>query len=58
MKFYYCDVTKDDEVKELFSKIENLDGVLHSIAYANPKPVLEEKFYIQNQRKIFYKDFI
>ncbi len=40
MKFYYCDVTKDDEVKELFSKIENLDGVLHSIAYANPKTCL------------------
>ena len=53
MKFYYCDVTKDDEVKELFSNIENLDGVLHSIAYANPKTCLgEEELYTESTEDI------
>lgn len=53
MKFYYCDVTKDDEVKELFSNIENLDGVLHSIAYANPKTCLGgEELYTESTEDI------
>ena len=37
MDFSYCDVTVDDEVKALFESTGAIDGVLHSIAYANPK---------------------
>ena len=40
MNFKYCDVTNDDQVKQLFDNIDNVDGVLHSIAYANPKTCL------------------
>lgn len=40
MKFKYCDVTIDDEVKALFDNVGEIDGVLHSIAYANPKTCL------------------
>ena len=40
MDFRYCDVTVDDEVKALFESTGAIDGVLHSIAYANPKTCL------------------
>lgn len=40
MNFKFCDVTKDEEVEELFAGIDAIDGVLHSIAYANPKTCL------------------
>jgi enoyl-[acyl-carrier protein] reductase I len=37
-----CDVTKDEEIQALFEQIEELDGLVHSIAYANPKTCLAE----------------
>jgi len=40
MDFKYCDVTIDEEVKALFEEVGEIDGVLHSIAYANPKTCL------------------
>jgi enoyl-[acyl-carrier protein] reductase I len=40
MNFKYCDVTIDEEVKTLFADLGQIDGVLHSIAYANPKTCL------------------
>ena len=40
MDFKYCDVTVDAEVEALFKDIGEIDGVLHSIAYANPKTCL------------------
>jgi len=40
MDFKFCDVTKDEEVQALFESIGEIDGVLHSIAYANPKTCL------------------
>jgi meromycolic acid enoyl-[acyl-carrier-protein] reductase len=40
MHFKYCDVTIDEEVKALFDEVGEIDGVLHSIAYANPKTCL------------------
>jgi len=41
-----CDVTKDEEIKALFEQIEGpLDGLVHSIAYANPKTCLAESLF-------------
>jgi enoyl ACP reductase len=45
MRFEYCDVTVEDEVRDLFAKTGPIDGVLHSIGFANPKTCLGEKMY-------------
>jgi enoyl ACP reductase len=36
----YCDITIQDEVAELFQGLGEIRGVVHSIAYANPKTCL------------------
>lgn len=42
----FCDVTKDEEVETLFNGIEGaVSGVVHSIAYSNPKTCLGEEFH-------------
>ncbi|MCC2668690.1 MAG: fabI [Armatimonadetes bacterium] len=45
-KILPCDVTKDEEVQALFQSIEGpLDGLVHSVAYANPKTCLAETMF-------------
>ncbi|MEX2606615.1 MAG: SDR family oxidoreductase [Kiritimatiellia bacterium] len=42
----FCDVTNDDEVKTLFDGIDgSISGLVHSIAYSNPKTCLGEEFH-------------
>ncbi|MEI6970847.1 MAG: SDR family oxidoreductase [bacterium] len=41
----FCDVTVEDDVKRLFSDIGPVSGVVHSIAYANPKTCLGTEFH-------------
>lgn len=42
----YCDITKDEEVQALFDGIEGaVAGVVHSIAYSNPKTCLGPEFH-------------
>ena len=41
----YCDVTVEDEVRSLFAELSPLAGVVHSIAYANPKTCLGKQFH-------------
>lgn len=41
----YCDVTKEDEVKQLFERIGPIDGVVHSIAFANPRTLLGQELH-------------
>lgn len=42
----YCDITKDEEVQALFEGIEgSIAGVVHSIAYSNPKTCLGPEFH-------------
>jgi len=48
----YCDVTIDKEVKELFDGIDKIAGVVHSIAFANPKTCLGEKYYTEEYNDI------
>lgn len=41
-----CDVTKDEEITALFERIEGpLDGLVHSVAYANPKTCLTDTMF-------------
>ena len=41
----YCDVTVDAEIQALFAGTGPIAGVVHSIAYANPKTCLGEEFH-------------
>jgi enoyl-[acyl-carrier-protein] reductase (NADH) len=42
----YCDITKDEEVQALFDGISgSISGVVHSIAYSNPKTCLGPEFH-------------
>jgi enoyl-[acyl-carrier protein] reductase I len=43
--FRFCDVSLDAEVKALFDELGPLAGVVHSIAFANPKTCLGTEFH-------------
>ncbi|MGE4488389.1 MAG: enoyl-ACP reductase [Kiritimatiellales bacterium] len=45
MDIRYCDVTVENEVRNLFRDIGDVNGVLHSIAFANPKTCLGDHIY-------------
>ena len=45
MCFEYCDVTVENEVRNLFEKTGPIDGLLHSIGFANPKTCLGDSMY-------------
>lgn len=40
-----CDVTREEDVESLFNGLGALSGVVHSIAYANPRTCLGEEFH-------------
>ncbi len=41
----YCDITVEDEIQSLFAGTGPIAGVVHSIAYANPKTCLGDEFH-------------
>jgi enoyl-[acyl-carrier protein] reductase I len=41
----FCDITQDEEIEALFADIGPIAGVVHSIAYANPKTCLGPEFH-------------
>lgn len=45
MDIRYCDVTIENEVRNLFKDIGEIDGLVHSIAFANPKTCLGNNIY-------------
>ena len=45
LEIAFCDVTREDEVKALFERTGDVAGVVHSIAYANPRTCLGEEFH-------------
>ena len=45
LRIEYCDVTIEQEVKDLFSKLGPIDGLVHSIGFANPKTCLGQEFH-------------
>jgi enoyl-[acyl-carrier protein] reductase I len=45
LEMRFCDVAVEDEVAELFSDLREIAGVVHSIAYANPRTCLGDEFH-------------
>ncbi|MBN2161756.1 MAG: SDR family oxidoreductase [Pontiellaceae bacterium] len=45
MDIRYCDVTIESEVRDLFEEMGPINGVLHSIGFANPKTCLGDSMY-------------
>lgn len=45
MDIRYCDVTIEEEVRSLFQEIGELNGIVHSIGFANPKTCLGDHIY-------------
>lgn len=45
LRFEFCDVTVDEQVKALFDRVGSIAGVVHSIAFANPKTCLGAEFH-------------
>jgi len=41
----FCDVTREEDVRALFDRLGPVAGVVHSIAFANPKTCLGEDLY-------------
>ena len=41
----YCDVTLEDEVRDLFAAVGPVAGVVHSVAFANPRTCLGAEFH-------------
>ena len=41
----FCEVTVEDEVKSFFAGVGPIAGVVHSIAFANPKTCLGQEFH-------------
>lgn len=45
LRIEFCDVTKEVEVRDLFDRLGPICGVVHSIAFANPKTCLGEDIF-------------
>jgi enoyl-[acyl-carrier-protein] reductase (NADH) len=45
LEFRFCDATNDAEVAASLSGLDSLSGVVHSVAYANPKTCMGEEFH-------------
>ena len=45
IEFRFCDAAVDDDVRRLFGECGPVAGVVHSIAYANPKTCLGREFH-------------
>jgi enoyl-[acyl-carrier protein] reductase I len=45
LDFRFCDVTHEDQVKALFEGLGPIAGVVHSLAYGNPKTCLGPEFH-------------
>ncbi|HAS83416.1 MAG TPA: enoyl-[acyl-carrier-protein] reductase FabI [Verrucomicrobia bacterium] len=43
--FRYCDITDEAQTKQLFSEVGPLAGIVHSIAFANPRTALGQEFH-------------
>ncbi|MBU1693800.1 MAG: SDR family oxidoreductase [Verrucomicrobia bacterium] len=47
LRFEFCDVLEDAQVAQLFERTGPIAGVVHSIAYANPKTCLGSDFHTE-----------
>lgn len=52
MDIRYCDVTIEDEVRAVFDDIGDIQGLVHSVAFANPKTCLGNQMYTSSYEDI------
>jgi len=45
--FRFCDITVEEQVETLFANLGPLAGIVHSIAFANPRTCLGEEFHTE-----------
>jgi enoyl ACP reductase len=45
LDFRFCDVTVEEQVRDVFAELAPVAGVVHSIAFANPRTCLGEEFH-------------
>lgn len=45
LDFRFCDITNEAEIEALFRDVGTLSGIVHSIAFANPRKLLGEEFH-------------
>lgn len=45
LQFRFCDVTVPDQVRTVFAEFNDIAGVVHSIAYANPQTLLGRELH-------------
>lgn len=48
----FCDVTNEEQVASLFDNLDSLAGVVHSIAYANPKSCMGREFHTDSMSDV------
>jgi len=48
----FCDVSDETQVEALFDKLGTLAGVVHSIAYANPKTCMGNEFHTRSMSDV------
>ena len=48
----YCDATREEEVRALFQELGSVAGVVHSLAYANPRTCLGPEFHTDAREDI------
>ncbi len=47
INFCFCDITDEMQIEALFSKLGSLAGIVHSIAFANPRTCLGKEFHTE-----------
>lgn len=52
LDFRFCDITDIEQVKELFGSIAPLSGIVHSIAFANPRTLLGPEFHTDSMEDV------
>jgi enoyl-[acyl-carrier protein] reductase I len=52
IEFRYCDVTEDEQIEAVFRDLGPVAGLVHSLAYANPRVLLGESPHSDNYREI------
>lgn len=56
--FRFCDITYEEQVRTLFADIGPLAGIVHSIAFANPRTCLGEEFHTEDVEDIMLSHHI
>lgn len=49
VEVYKCDISKEDDVKEMFSKIDNIDFLINNAAISDDKDLMEKSAYEFNR---------